>query len=199
MGRRKRETSKHLCINDCLKLQFSCWWAALLPNLEPGHPTGIMLPRGLSSVQLLWVLVFAREICSPLPPVLEVASTASFSWNCLFSSCCASPGRALTPDPHHQLQALCACTPLCSPQNWEYWDTSGNSRNVWASSVLTGILPGHFSPVLLSLLQSLRVVSHMLWRRTWQPIPIFLPGESHGQRGLVGDSPQACKESVMIE
>ena len=24
------------------------------------------------------------------------------------------------------------------------------------------------------------------WRRKWQPIPVFLPGESHGQRSLVG-------------
>ena len=27
------------------------------------------------------------------------------------------------------------------------------------------------------------------WRRTWQPIPIFLPGKCHGQRSLVGYSP----------
>ena len=24
------------------------------------------------------------------------------------------------------------------------------------------------------------------WRRKWQPAPVFLPGESHGQRSLVG-------------
>ena len=24
------------------------------------------------------------------------------------------------------------------------------------------------------------------WRRKWQPTPVFLPGESHGQRILVG-------------
>ena len=24
------------------------------------------------------------------------------------------------------------------------------------------------------------------WRRAWQPTPIFLPGESHGQRSVVG-------------
>ena len=24
------------------------------------------------------------------------------------------------------------------------------------------------------------------WRRKWQPTPVFLPGESHGQRNLVG-------------
>jgi len=27
------------------------------------------------------------------------------------------------------------------------------------------------------------------WRREWQPTPVFLPGESHGQRSLVGCSP----------
>ena len=27
------------------------------------------------------------------------------------------------------------------------------------------------------------------WRREWLPIPVFLPGESHGQRGLAGYSP----------
>ena len=27
------------------------------------------------------------------------------------------------------------------------------------------------------------------WRRAWHPTPIFLPGESHGQRSLVGYSP----------
>jgi len=27
------------------------------------------------------------------------------------------------------------------------------------------------------------------WRREWQPTPVFLPGESHGQRSLVGWSP----------
>ena len=26
------------------------------------------------------------------------------------------------------------------------------------------------------------------WRRAWQPTPVFLPGESHGQRSLAGSS-----------
>ena len=37
------------------------------------------------------------------------------------------------------------------------------------------------------------------WRRKWQPTPVFLPGESHGQRSLVGYSPQGRKESDMTE
>ena len=27
------------------------------------------------------------------------------------------------------------------------------------------------------------------WRREWQPTPVFLPGEFHGQRSLMGYSP----------
>ena len=30
------------------------------------------------------------------------------------------------------------------------------------------------------------------WRRQWQPTPVLLPGESHGQRSLVGCSPWGC-------
>ena len=32
------------------------------------------------------------------------------------------------------------------------------------------------------------------WRRAWQPTPVFLPGESHGQRSLEGYSPRGHKE-----
>jgi len=37
------------------------------------------------------------------------------------------------------------------------------------------------------------------WRRAWQSTPVFLPGESHGQRSLVGYSPQDHKELDMTE
>ena len=37
------------------------------------------------------------------------------------------------------------------------------------------------------------------WIRKWQRIPVFLPGESHGQRGLLGYSLWRCKESDMIK
>ena len=37
------------------------------------------------------------------------------------------------------------------------------------------------------------------WKRTWQPTPVFLLGESHGQRSLVGYSPWCCKESDTTE
>ena len=37
------------------------------------------------------------------------------------------------------------------------------------------------------------------WRRKWQPTPVFLPGESYGQRSLVGYSPWGHKESDKTE
>ena len=36
------------------------------------------------------------------------------------------------------------------------------------------------------------------WRRA-RPTPVFLPGESRGQRSLAGYHPWACKESDMTE
>ena len=37
------------------------------------------------------------------------------------------------------------------------------------------------------------------WRRKWQPNPVFLPGEFHGQRSLAGYSPWGRKELDMTE
>ena len=37
------------------------------------------------------------------------------------------------------------------------------------------------------------------WRRKWQPIPVFLPGKSYGERSLGGYSSWGCKESDTTE
>ena len=42
-------------------------------------------------------------------------------------------------------------------------------------------------------------VRKIAWWRTWQPIPVVLPGESHGQRSLVRYSPWGPKESDTTE
>ena len=47
----------------------------------------------------------------------------------------------------------------------------GKSRRLWVRS-LFGKIP---------------------WRRAWQCIPVFLPGESHGQRNLMAYSPQGSQ------
>ena len=42
-------------------------------------------------------------------------------------------------------------------------------------------------------------VRKILWRRTWQPTPVFLPGKPHGQRSLAGYGPRGRKESDTTE
>ena len=36
-------------------------------------------------------------------------------------------------------------------------------------------------------------------RKKWQPTPVFLPGESHGQRSLVDYNPCGCQELDVTE
>ena len=46
---------------------------------------------------------------------------------------------------------------------------------------------------------SLWLFTFMHWRRKWQSTPVFLPGESHGQRSLVGCRLWGHTESDMTE
>ena len=46
---------------------------------------------------------------------------------------------------------------------------------------------------------SLSLFTFMHWRRTWQPTPVFLPGESQGQGSLVGCRLWGRTESDMTE
>ena len=48
-------------------------------------------------------------------------------------------------------------------------------------------LPARQQTMLETWVQSLG--RKIPWRRAWQPTPVFLPAESHGQRSLVGYSP----------
>ena len=42
-------------------------------------------------------------------------------------------------------------------------------------------------------------VGKIPWSRKEQPTPVFLPGESHGQRNLEGNGPRGRKESDRTE
>ena len=42
-------------------------------------------------------------------------------------------------------------------------------------------------------------VGKIPWRKAWQPTPVFLPGESYGQRSLAGYSPWGLKPSDTTE
>ena len=68
----------------------------------------------------------------------------------------------------------------------------------------------HLWPSLVALMvknlpamQEIRVQSlgqeDTAWKREWLPTPVFLPGESHEKKSLVGYSPWCCKESDTTE
>ena len=77
------------------------------------------------------------------------------------------------------------------------------------SSTLAWKIPWMEEPVRLQSMGSRRVrhdwatslslFTFMHWRRKWQPTPVFLPGESQGQRSLVGCHLWGHTESDMTE
>ena len=67
------------------------------------------------------------------------------------------------------------------------------------SSILSWRVPWMEEPGRLQSMGSLRVghdftFTFMHWRRTWQPTPVSLPGESQGGRSLVGCRLWGCTE-----
>ena len=42
-------------------------------------------------------------------------------------------------------------------------------------------------------------VAKIPWTKKWNPTPVFLPGESYGQRNLMGYSPWGHRDSDMIK
>ena len=81
-------------------------------------------------------------------------------------------------------------------------DGGTDSNSVWFSNFTAATVKNCMSPLWLSCLrihlQWRRPrfdpwVGKIPWKRSWQPTPVFLPGESHGQRSLAGYSPWGHK------
>ena len=106
---------------------------------------------------------------------------------------------------------------LCSPLSYLPFLAGGGdvqslkSEKAMAphSSTLAWNIPWTEEPGRLQSMRSLRVghdwvtslslFTFMHWRREWQPTPVFLPGESQGQRSLVGGHPWGHTESDSTE
>ncbi|KAB0343717.1 hypothetical protein FD754_020643 [Muntiacus muntjak] len=76
-------------------------------------------------------------------------------------------------------------------------------KNLFSSILKSNFHIGaHSTPVRLQQ-RYFQIRSHsQVWgarNRKWQPTPVFLPGESHGRRSLVGYSPWGHKESDTTE
>ena len=72
-------------------------------------------------------------------------------------------------------------------------ESENNIHSASIGNILGGLVPG------LPADTKICGCSSLLYKLTWQPTPVFLPGKFHGQRSLVGYSPWGRKESDMPE
>ena len=107
------------------------------------------------------------------------------------------PCQAELPRPvyHAALESLAL---VISSINWPHCQLPGTSfisahRVPWGFPVTLAVnnLPAHVGDRRDRFDPWARKIP---WRSAWQPTPVFLPGESHGQRSLAGYSPWGCKE-----
>ena len=93
-----------------------------------------------------------------------------------------------------QKAKIMAFSPLAS------WEIDGETMETVRDFIFLGskiTADGDCSHEIKSrLLLGRKVMTNL---RKWQPTPVFLPGESHGRRNLVGYSPRGHKESDMTE
>ena len=61
------------------------------------------------------------------------------------------------------------------------------------------MVKNHLPVQEISEIQVPFLVRKVPWRRAWQPTPVFLSGDSLGQRSLAGYNPWGCKESDTTE
>ena len=98
---------------------------------------------------------------------------------------CERPGRLL-----HALQpSLC---PVCIPG----LRLSPRSRDASQVALVVKNLPAKAGDAGDGGFDSW--VRKISWRRKWQLTPLFLPGESHGQRSLAVYSPWGCKSQTRV-
>ena len=97
-----------------------------------------------------------------------------------------SPGKNTGVGCHVLLQGLLLAQwsnpHLLCLLHWQSFPSGSNSKESTCNVGDLGLIPG-FVP----------------WRKKQQPTPVFLPGESHGQRSLMEYSSWGCKESDRTE
>ena len=88
---------------------------------------------------------------------------------------------------------------LCKQKVWSNGVT-WLFMHVWKTALgLCGLLRGKESAYQSKRCRFNPWVRKIPWRKKWQPTPLCLPGESHGQRSLAGNSPWGLKESDVTE
>ena len=102
------------------------------------------------------------------------------------------------PQDHHKVQILPALSQQQKAVSICVQTQTGLFKSLGFPGGASGKEPGYQCRTYGMWVRSLGGEG-LTWRRAWQPTPVFLPGESHGQRSLAGYSPQGHKESNMTE
>ena len=173
------------------------------PGWRPGsrhefHAQPFLVCRPLwILLRLVW-LDFNHSMCTPFqyPALFCVSLLDPPEWNHLGSH--GGPmGASLLGDIHqnyHRKLTLTYWSSVSPSVKWEYPHTAVNNKERWHS--------GKESACQCRRQKKCRFnprVGKILWRMKWQPTPVFLPGEFHGQKSMVGYSPWDCKESDTTE
>ena len=103
------------------------------------------------------------------------------SWPC-FSTLLSIGSTEHSSESQGGLLGLQATGPTPTVSHWQVWSRA-------EKFTFPQRLPPGFDPW----------AREIPWRRAWQPTPVFLPRESHGQRSLVGYSPQSHTEPHATE
>ena len=135
-------------------------------------------------------LQHTRLLCPPLSPRVCSDLCPLSWWCCLTISFFASLFFCLRSSQHKSfpMSQLLASVPKVLDAGW--------SSNKGASKEYSGLIPlgltglifrdSRESSVVPQFQSISSAVLSLLWRRNWQPTPVFLPGESQGRRSLVG-------------
>ena len=105
-----------------------------------------------------------------------------------------------------RLGRQCAQRAACVQETWAYQGINGSVVLVAQSCLILcdpmdcsqSAFPAS-SPINSLIDLGLMHTDCLLWRREWQPTPVFFPEEFHGQRSLVGYSLWGYKESDATE
>ena len=111
----------------------------------------------------------------PLGAHVPAHSHALLTWTPVFTSLCCEPAWKFIHSFSHQTFAYLL---LCTGPPWWFRVKESSCSAGAPRSFLGRKIP---------------------CRREWLLTPVFLPGELHGQRSLVGYSPWGCKEMDMAE
>ena len=145
-------------------------------------------PLLLGSLELREARCLTRSLKQPHGEALVLRNWGFLS-SAMAVSLAISPSGPVKSSDNCSPACLKAMVPHSSPLAW---------NTPWTEE------PGRLQPmrslrVRQDRATSLSLSTFMHWRRKWQSTPVLLPGESHGQRSLVGCSPWGPTELDMTE